>query len=106
MIYMEPQSLGWRPVFKSWLNTLPKTFNDLHKTVLTDMFERFVDACLQMVRRKLKELAPTNDINLVKALMNLIDCQIDEFLDEAKVAHLEDRIVVSWLEVRITVGIS
>lgn len=27
----------------------------------------------------MKELSPTSDINLVKSLMNLIDCQIAEF---------------------------
>ena len=69
MIYMEPQSLGWRPIFTSWLHTLPKTFSDLHKTVLTDMFDRFVDACLQMVRRKLK-------VRVIDMLMSFLEIVI------------------------------
>jgi len=54
MIYMEPQSLGWRPLFKSWLHTLPLTFCEEHKRILSDMFERFVDPCLALVRKRAK----------------------------------------------------
>ena len=54
MIYMEPSSLGWRPLFKSWMNHLPETMTDMHKKIIQDMFERFVDACLSLVRKKAK----------------------------------------------------
>ncbi len=54
MIYMEPDSLGWRPMAKSWLNTLPATFNDVHKQMLNDMFERFVDPAIALIRKKTK----------------------------------------------------
>jgi dynein heavy chain len=30
--------------------------------------------------------------------MNLIDCMIDEFQDEAKIAQMEDREVTCWIE--------
>lgn len=54
MIYMEPQSLGWRPLMKSWLRTLPSTFGEAQKRTLVSMFERFVDPCLGLVRKRLK----------------------------------------------------
>ncbi|XP_059164025.1 dynein axonemal heavy chain 7-like isoform X1 [Physella acuta] len=99
MIYMEPQTLGWRPLVKSWMNKLPSTLSEVHKGILNDMFERFVDAGLQLVHRAgVKELSPTTDSNLVVALMNLIDCQLDEFHDEAKIAQLEEREIITWLE--------
>ena len=47
----------------------------------------------------LQELSPTSDTNLVRALMNLIDCLTDEFHEEARISSMEDREVVSWLEV-------
>lgn len=46
-----------------------------------------------------QELSPTTDTNLVKSLMNLIDCQMDEFQDEAKIAQMEEQEVIAWLEV-------
>ncbi len=47
-----------------------------------------------------QELSPTSDTNIVRALMNLFDCLTDEFHDEAKVSQMEDREVVSWIEVK------
>ncbi len=46
-----------------------------------------------------QELSPTSDTNIVRGLMNLFDCLTDEFHDEAKVSQMEDREVVSWIEV-------
>lgn len=98
MIYMEPSSMGWRPLMTSWLKELPSTINESHKQILCDMFERFCDPILTLLRKKLKELSPTSDSNLVVGLMKLIDCMLDEFHDEAKLSQMEDREVVSWLE--------
>ena len=47
-----------------------------------------------------QELSPTTDANLVNSLMNLFDCLIDpEFHDEAKISTMEDREIISWIEV-------
>lgn len=51
MIYMEPQTLGWRPIVKSWLNDMPKSLSEMHRSTINDMFERFVDAGLQLIRK-------------------------------------------------------
>lgn len=47
-----------------------------------------------------QELSPTSDTNLVRSLMNLIDCFMDEFTDEVKVKERNDREAYSLLEVR------
>lgn len=66
MIYMEPSSLGWRPLVQSWLNALPPAFGEAHRMQLMSMFERFVDPCLMLLRKRLGELSPTTDANLVR----------------------------------------
>ncbi len=48
----------------------------------------------------MQELSPTTDTNLVRSLLNLIDCLTDEFREEARISNMEDREIVSWLEVR------
>ncbi|CAK6963682.1 dynein axonemal heavy chain 7 [Scomber scombrus] len=98
MIYMEPHMLGWRPVLLSWLNTLPTTVNATHKDLITALFDRVLPACLQLIRKATKELSPTSDTNLVKSLMNLMDCMMDEFHDEPNMKSMSDTDICSWLE--------
>jgi len=47
-------------------------------------------------------LSPTTDTALIKGLMNLMDTLMDEFQDETKIAQMEEREIMSWLEVNIT----
>ncbi|XP_074662516.1 dynein axonemal heavy chain 7-like [Tubulanus polymorphus] len=99
MIYMEPLSLGWRPIVKSWLHVAPVGLSEIHKGIINDMFERFIDPLLVMIRKgQAKELSPTTDANLVNSLMCLMDCLMDEFHDEGKVSQMEEREIISWLE--------
>ena len=45
-----------------------------------------------------QELCPTSDTNLVKSLMNLMDCQMATFRDEGKFSQLDERQVIAYLE--------
>ncbi|XP_018647924.1 putative dynein heavy chain [Schistosoma mansoni] len=91
MIYLEPASLGWRPLLRSWMNKLPNFIKQLHKDIWIDMFDRFVDAGIALIRKGgVKELSPTSDINLVKSLMNLIDCHIAEFKADNNFTQFND----------------
>lgn len=46
-----------------------------------------------------QELSPTSDTNLIRSLMNLMDCMMDEFTDETKFKAMNDHDIFSWLEV-------
>nr|XP_032821318.1 dynein heavy chain 7, axonemal isoform X2 [Petromyzon marinus] len=98
MIYMEPHILGWRPLLTSWLNARPPPLSAPHKALICALFERLVPCCLQFVRKSTKELSPTSDTNLVCSLMNLMDCQMDDFHDETKIKAMDDRDVSAWIE--------
>lgn len=51
MVYMEPSMLGWQPLVKSWLNTLPATITDEHKKLISDLYNEMVPASLDFVRK-------------------------------------------------------
>ncbi|XP_029708760.2 dynein axonemal heavy chain 7 [Aedes albopictus] len=83
MIYLEPSTLGWEPLLESWKNTLPPELHSVNKQVITQMFMRFCPILLWFVRKGgVREMMPTSDSNLVKSVMNLFDCFMDDYRNE------------------------
>lgn len=102
MIYMEPSSLGWKPLLDSWMNDLPKSFHSVNRQVILQMFLRFCPLLLWFIRKGgLREMAPTSDSILIRSLMNLFDCFLDEFRAEVPVSADKDKdAAVKEVEVR------
>lgn len=99
MIYMEPGSLGWEPLFESWKNTLPPALHTVNKQLITYLFNRFCPLLLWFVRKGgVSEMLVTSDSNLITSLMNLFDCFMDDYYDEKYVASLSDLDVRAQLE--------
>ncbi|XP_034174982.2 dynein heavy chain at 36C [Osmia lignaria lignaria] len=91
MIYMEPVSLGWTPLLTSWLNTLPSTFTEHIKIHLHEMYARFCPPLLRLLGRfEVKELIKMPEANVIRSLMYLFDCFLDDFHDEKYLHTLSD----------------
>ncbi|KAJ3206419.1 Dynein heavy chain 7, axonemal [Entophlyctis luteolus] len=90
MIYMEPNGLGWRAVVASWIKTLPKSFSAEMIDLVTKLFDWIVPPSLEFVKMECRELLATSDINMAYSLMNLMSCQIDEFVAIADLPKVPD----------------
>ena len=77
MVFMEPQRLGWRPQFQSWLNSLPKAITDSEfKGSLETLAEWLVPPCLHVVQNFCAVLCPVSDLELVSSLTCILDCMM------------------------------
>ncbi|XP_054991966.1 LOW QUALITY PROTEIN: dynein axonemal heavy chain 12 [Sorex araneus] len=74
MIYLEPSQLGWEPLVSSWLNSLEEPLQEPeHQTLLRDLFDWLIVPALTIRKKKLKELIPTSDSNVVVSLTRLLE---------------------------------
>ncbi|XP_013387188.1 dynein heavy chain 12, axonemal, partial [Lingula anatina] len=81
MVYLEPTTLGWRPLRKSWMEVLPEPLK-VESELIEEMFEWMVDPCLEFMRKQCKEYCPTQMANLVKSFMNFIDMLMHDVVNK------------------------
>ena len=64
-------------MFKSWLETQPDLLK-AESDLLTGLFEWFVDAALELLRKQCKEILATQNMQLVRNLMYMIEMHLDK----------------------------
>ncbi|XP_043799961.1 dynein axonemal heavy chain 7-like isoform X2 [Apis laboriosa] len=92
MIYMEPNDLGWDPLLKSWINTLPAVISAwLRNFIYESLFRRFCDPIFYWLHQGIAEImCPMQDTNLVRSLTYLMDCFIEEYYDEKIAKNIDE----------------
>ena len=67
MVYLQPETLGWKPLYTSWKKTLPDFIqeNEYCMKEVDELVRIVVQPCIDFLREKCKEVAPTNDQNLI-----------------------------------------
>ncbi len=53
---MEPEQLGWEPIFTSWIENLPPYIPAALRTALTELVMTFAPPLLSFVRKRCKEV--------------------------------------------------
>ena len=96
MIYMEPRSIGWRPMFRSWMETQPDELKNEEK-LITALFEWFVDPALQLVRKQCKEVLATQDMQLVRSLMYMFEMHLDPDIVGSLEAEGNIKVLKNWI---------
>ncbi|KAL4464296.1 hypothetical protein ABPG72_011341 [Tetrahymena utriculariae] len=92
MVYMEPISLGLKPLFQSWINTLPeKCDRPTIKKALEEFFDRYVEKSIEFLRQNCKEIVSTVDNNLTQSLFRVMNCYFANYKEtEIKKVQAED----------------
>mmetsp|Transcript_42407 Transcript_42407/g.49462 ORF Transcript_42407/g.49462 Transcript_42407/m.49462 type:complete len:677 (+) Transcript_42407:4205-6235(+) len=83
MIFLEPELLGWLPLYQSWLKTLPEGFDEEIITAITDMVNWLIPPLLDFVRYEATETTPTQVQNLVRSCLRIFRALLKVF-DEDK----------------------
>lgn len=78
MIYMEPHQLGWRPLFESYMRTLPEQINEENRALIRDLFDWLLQPCLDYIRHECKFFVYTSSNHLAFSLMRLYSSLMDE----------------------------
>ncbi|XP_038627172.1 dynein heavy chain 1, axonemal [Tachyglossus aculeatus] len=79
MIYLEPSLLGLSPFTECWLERIPEVMKPFQEQ-LHSLFDRFLEASINFVRRSVKEIIASTDSNLTMSLLKLLDCFFKPFL--------------------------
>ncbi|KAG4091689.1 dynein heavy chain and region D6 of dynein motor-domain-containing protein [Neocallimastix lanati (nom. inval.)] len=94
MIYMEEELIGWKPIFLSWLNTIPN-LNEENRKLITTLFEWLVPPFLQFVTENCKEITDIPKLNKINSLINIYDSHLDFLKDEN--SKIAPNIVEIWI---------
>jgi dynein heavy chain len=83
MIFLEPELMGWQPLFRSWMNELPEDFTEEITTGISELVHWMVPPVIEFVREHAKETTPTQDQNLARSCLRIFRILLKMF-DEDK----------------------
>ncbi len=98
MVYYEPQTMGLYPSLASWLNTLPETMTEANKSMIESLFRWLVPPCIKLIRKELKEICPTSDIQLAWSFFKMFSSLLTAFKVEPKKFALTEKEVIVHIE--------
>jgi dynein heavy chain len=81
MVFLDPKALGWKPVLESWLQQLDPQVKHLTPT-LEALCGYFIEPTLKFVLESCKLPLPVSQCQLVKNLLNILDCFVPQFKPE------------------------
>ena len=91
MIYLEPDSLGWSPIAKSWLNTIKEKLKEENHTYLSALIDWAVAPALKFVK-ECSSYVKVQNTSLVNELLKLLTC----YLNDEKIAASKNGIFAAF----------
>ena len=105
MIYMEPAIVGWRPMVRSWIDHLPKTFTSEDITEIDQLYEYLMEPLMsfhnsQRLASEKYEISPAQNQNLIQTHMRLYRSMLKDMEDENLYKGLEMKARINILQMR------
>ena len=79
MVYMEPKSLGYQPIFQSWLNSLPSCYSNLYLDTIKQLDQNLISICINYIFDSCQQILIISDIQMIRSLTRIFNCFLDEF---------------------------
>ncbi|XP_075210784.1 dynein heavy chain 3, axonemal [Lycorma delicatula] len=77
MIYLEPQMLGWRPIFASYKNILQQKILPEQLELLEELTDWLIPACFNFIRLNCKLFIETSELHLFFCFTRLLTCMLE-----------------------------
>ncbi|XP_075430348.1 dynein axonemal heavy chain 1 isoform X2 [Ascaphus truei] len=79
MVYLEPSILGLTPFTECWLRCVPAVIKP-YTDQLECLLSRYLQDSITFVRSSVREVITSTDSNLVRSLLNLLECFFQPFI--------------------------
>uniref|UniRef100_A0AAR5PYC5 AAA+ ATPase domain-containing protein n=1 Tax=Dendroctonus ponderosae TaxID=77166 RepID=A0AAR5PYC5_DENPD len=99
MIYMQPESLGWRPFIDSWLPTCnPEWCSGVNKQYVSDLINWLVPPCLEFIRNKCLQYCNPGEIALVRTFMLTTEMLLNDACSASTKKEEELKNMIVWIQ--------
>lgn len=92
MIFIEPELLGWDPLYRSWLKELPEGLDEELINGIDELVHWLIPPMLEFIRREAHETTPTQDQNLVRSCLKIMRVLLKIFDGEKAKQEIPKRI--------------
>ncbi|BFI29560.1 dynein axonemal heavy chain [Marchantia polymorpha subsp. ruderalis] len=99
MIYVEPSTLGWRPLLKSWLIALPEPMQERYREQIAKLCEWLLPPCLRCVQKNCKLGMPMQEQNMVQSMLRILTCLSQpELTDKIMSEKMDGNLRATWVD--------
>jgi dynein heavy chain len=80
ILYINESDIGWRPFVDCWLNKRDLAGLDpsgIEKNTLPGLFDKYIEACVEMTRKGFKECTPVYLLNKVSTIVYLMESLLE-----------------------------
>jgi len=83
IVYLEPKQLGWKPLVRRWLNSLPESMDNYHDLII-DLFHWLVEPCAEYIRLHMKSVVPMVIPGYATSLLRMLSSLLGPFRENFK----------------------